>query len=234
MPKPEIGTGHEHVEMLTRAGHERIAHEHAHHAGEFDSPALNVSGDWNDVTESGIYRGSGMTNQTPYKAHSWQYTQVIRHNSDYIVQMAFDFYHAGWSAGSGAVSARVMYAGVWRPWSLVGGDDSGWQEMTSFLNGATAYQGGLGNSWTPRYRKKNGIVYLQGLVNTNTTATSIHVTTLPAGYRPGTGTSMFLQATSGSQHRRMDINFDGAVVFRESPAYTTGWHSIGCWFPAEN
>lgn len=126
---------------------------------------------------------------------------------------------------------------AWLPWQQVQFvENSGWIEITSFLNGATTYQAGLGNAWTPRYRRVNGIVYVAGLVNTGATTIPLHVLTLPAGFRPGTGVWMGIQMCSGPSSRRLDIDSAGQFVFREmaSGAASTGWHSIAATYVAEN
>lgn len=115
---------------------------------------------------------------------------------------------------------------------LVG--DTGWIELVGFVNGASAYSTGLGASWTPRYRKISGIVYMEGLVNAGTTAT-VTVCTLPAGFRPGTGAKMVGMMSQGPSVRRMDIDAGGGMTFREVVGTaSTGWHNIGCSFPQEN
>lgn len=149
----------------------------------------------------------------------------------------------------GALFKGVKYLSSYAPeagdsaWALVNGSDllvigvlgpiEGWQEVTDLRNGATAYQTGITNQWTPRYRKIGGVVYLQGLINTNVTTTPLHVATLPIGYRPRS-TYMGIQMTASTQFRRMDIDANGSIIFREAPSYTTSWHSITASFPADN
>lgn len=123
---------------------------------------------------------------------------------------------------------------AWSDWSHLLGDDSGWIEITDFYNGATAYQTGLAGAWTPRCRRMNGVVYLQGLINTNATTNPLHVATLPVGFRPR-HTLMENIFVSGANYRRMDIDGNGSIIFREAnPAFSTGWHSITSSFPQEN
>lgn len=129
-------------------------------------------------------------------------------------------------------TAHSSFAGGWSDWTLIGDGDTGWLEITDLRNGATAYQTGLAGSWTPRCRRMNGVVYLQGLINTNATTTPLHVATLPGGYRPRS-TLMENIFVSGANYRRMDIDVNGSIIFREAPAYSTGWHSITTSFPAD-
>lgn len=149
---------------------------------------------------------------------------------------------AGGVAYTPAVGDRVLVAFVSGRFYIVGTphptvpDDSGWIELTGWLNGTTAYQAGLGGAWTPRYRKINGIVYLAGLFNSGATTTPLHVNTLPVGYRPGTGTTMLAIPHTGTGVRRLDIAANGVMTLREqfAGAATTGWHSLQNSFPAEN
>jgi hypothetical protein len=83
-----------------------------------------------------------------------------------------------WSAGF--VDAAAMYNNITAPLNLIVPriTDGGWITAT------------LGNSWaafggtysTPKYRLKNGVVYLKGAMTGGTSATTVF--TVPAGYRP--------------------------------------------------
>lgn len=168
----------------------------------------------------------------------WWLVQVISHSggSHWQRQIAYSMTS---EQGTQSVYSRRCNGGdptlaaSWTAWAPMQ-QDSGWTELTGFVNGASAYQVGLGNSWTPRYRKVSGIVHLEGLVNAGTTA-AVHVCTLPAGFRPGTGVKMVNMFASGPSVRRMDIGTDGAMIFREVVGTaSTGWHNIGCSFPQEN
>lgn len=111
-------------------------------------------------------------------------------------------------------------------------EDTGWIEITALATGWTSYQVGLGSSWTPRYRRKSGIVYIEGLLNGGPTGLAF---TLPAGFRCGTGTTMRHLGTSGGIDR-VDINSNGTFTFQSTlvGAATTGWHNIGCSYIQEN
>lgn len=173
------------------------------HTGVFQSPALAVGGDWNDHTASGFYMGSGLLNQTPFKQHSWQWTMVIRHNASYVVQVAFDFQQANAVAGSGATSMRHLHNGTWYPWALIGGDDSGWIQP-AYVNSWVSYDNTFG---PPGYRKKNGIVYLRGLIKGGTAQLMF---TLPAGFRPSV--RQLFDISSNEAHARVDVTPAGEVL----------------------
>lgn len=192
--------------------------------------ALSVTGDWNDVVESGVYKGNGLLNASPFATHSWRYCFVIRHSPDYVLQIQADYNHPSSNAGSGGVAVRRLLAGIWRPWSLLGGEDSGWVELSITGADFSAYQTGLGNSWTPRYRRVNGTVYMEGLVNGGPTGVCAY---LPTGFRPGTGASMRNVVTAAG-HYRLDISSNGAINFVTGWPDTTSWKSISASFPQEN
>lgn len=83
-----------------------------HKLSEDNGVAIQVTGDWNNVTSTGFYRGSGLTNQ-PNKAgaHSWYYVRVTKHDvgGSWILQEAIDFNGVGsWY--------RAKINGVWGPW----------------------------------------------------------------------------------------------------------------------
>jgi hypothetical protein len=84
--------------------------------------AKQVSGDWNDYIDTGFYRGSGLVNQpTGTGAHSWKYVMVIRHNTSYVVQHAWDF-------NGDYEWFRSLLNDVWQPWNMVwhaGNDGAG-------------------------------------------------------------------------------------------------------------
>jgi hypothetical protein len=136
---------------------------------------------------------------------------------------------------SGAPGTWVAVAGP--------GTDTGWISAAPLLiNGWAA-----GNP-APRYRKINGVVYMQGQLN-STSATSPVAFTLPAGFRPGitvTGSLQFIiSAVDGSnayQASEMFINGDPAgptgrvtigTYASTGGTAPTGAASIVCSFPAD-
>ncbi|HFI0088277.1 TPA: DUF859 family phage minor structural protein [Streptococcus suis] len=83
-----------------------------HKLSEDNGIAIHVTGDWNNVTTTGFYRGSGLANQ-PSKAgaHSWYYVRVTGHDAGrtWVLQEAIDFNGVGsWY--------RVKLNNVWQPW----------------------------------------------------------------------------------------------------------------------
>lgn len=94
----------------------------------------------------------------------------------------------------------------------------------------------MGNSWvnfdggyqTARYRRINGIVYVQGLIKSGVIGTTAF--TLNEGFRPAA--TIMISAVDGSNtaNGRLDILSGGAVVPTTGSA---GFYSIDCQFPAE-
>jgi hypothetical protein len=82
--------------------------------------AITAAGDWDSYMEGGFYKGQSLTNESPYKYHSWQYTIVIRHNDDYVVQLAKGYNTTdGWSY-------RTLHNSEWGDWAkLLDSTDEG-------------------------------------------------------------------------------------------------------------
>lgn len=95
-------------------------------------------------------------------------------------------------------------------------DDSGWQSPTlanGFLNYSTAYQGA-------RFRKKNGVVYTEGLLKAG--ANGLFVFTLPVGFRP-TQRLVFPISKYSNTIGRVDVESNGRVTVINGH---TRWFSI--------
>lgn len=186
----------------------------------------------NGNINSGFYE---VVNNPAAPDGNWWLIQHLRHTNtgnDYSRQVAYQMTGAGDRVFTRRKEGNLANR-TWSAWKLLY-EDTGWIELTGFVNGASAYQTGLGNSWTPRYRRKGGVVYLEGLVNSGTTAT-VHVCTLPAGFRPGTGVKMVNMFAAGPSTRRMDIGANGAMTFRELVGTgSTAWHNISTSFAQEN
>lgn len=122
-----------------------------------------------------------------------------------------------------------------------GADSRGWQNVNGGVGfaanfGQYAGQTSLGSEWACRYRKVNGIVYVEGLARrTDGTQSGGPVFTLPAGFRPGTGTAMRNTMASGG-YVRLDIASAGAVnlVGIQGGANVTDWFSVAMQYIAEN
>lgn len=106
-------------------------------------------------------------------------------------------------------------------WKLVGGADTGWITAT------------LTNSWVtfgaptqvPRYRKMNGIVYVEGSIKLGVMASPVF--TLPVGFRPNA--TLWFAGGAGAASPRIDVNADGTVL----SSFTNGGCGINFCFPAD-
>lgn len=94
----------------------------------------------------------------------------------------------------------------------------------------------LGNGWVnyggtfapARYRRKAGIVYVQGLIMNGTIGSAVASFVLPAGYRPA-ATLIFASSGSGGL-TRTDVDTNGNI-FMNSGA--NGYWPINMVFPAD-
>lgn len=106
-------------------------------------------------------------------------------------------------------------------------DDSGWVPINSFVNGWTYYGGGYtGNVFSSAaWRKKNGIVFLRGLIAGGTTTGGTTMFTLPIGFRPLAGLTHLFAVASGDAFSRIDIEGTGAVKTASAPL-SASWVSL--------
>lgn len=105
-------------------------------------------------------------------------------------------------------------------------DDTGWIALP------------LSNSWVsydntygpPQYRKKAGVVYVQGLIKNGTLSATM--ATLPAGFRPAATPPTLLFTVQGAAGlQRIDVQQDGRITGAPGNA---GWTSLaGIIFPAD-
>jgi hypothetical protein len=103
---------------------------------------------------------------------------------------------------------------------VTGGSDSGWQNAT-LLNGIQNYS--LGSYGPAKYRKKDGVVYIQGLVRNGTpTLGTTDIFLLPVGYRP-THRIILNTLVSGNAIIRIDVLPTGQVTCYN---YNVSWTSI--------
>lgn len=95
-------------------------------------------------------------------------------------------------------------------------DDSGWQTAT-LQNGFINY--GTSSYSNARYRKKNGILYIDGLIKNGSPNTVIF--NLPAGFRPSA--RLVFPVLSNFSARRVDVHPNGNV---EAITHHTAWMSL--------
>lgn len=90
-------------------------------------------------------------------------------------------------------------------------DDTGWISLLPYLvNGWVSYDNTYG---PPRFRKKAGVVYVQGLVKNGTVGNVI--ATLPVGFRPDPTLPKLLfavNAHTGDTAARVDVDSNGQII----------------------
>lgn len=79
--------------------------------------AINVTGDWNNVLNTGFYMGHNLANQPTFPGmHGWKYVRVTKHLDTYVLQEAVDFNGA-------VVCYRVKLNNAWQPWKQLATTD---------------------------------------------------------------------------------------------------------------
>lgn len=103
------------------------------------------------------------------------------------------------------------------------GDTAAWTDVASFFNGWANFGGAF---QVARYRKINGVVYVQGLIAGGTLPSDAFQ--LPAGFRPS-ATLMFDSNSNGAAGR-LEITAAGVVT---PTSGSNIWFSICLSFPAD-
>ncbi|HFI0791137.1 TPA: DUF859 family phage minor structural protein [Streptococcus suis] len=79
--------------------------------------AIGVTGDWNNVLNTGFYMGANLANQPTFGGmHDWKYVRVTKHQDTYVLQEAVDFNGA-------VVCYRVKMNNTWQPWKQLATTD---------------------------------------------------------------------------------------------------------------
>lgn len=104
--------------------------------------------------------------------------------------------------------------------------DSGWQNLTLINNWTTNSSQNI-----PAYKKKNGVVYLRGLVYGSNNVTERIFAKLPTGFIPSEIiTNLYFTTTAGGSSNRevntLQIQTDGNIL---APKVLTQ----GLWFPLD-
>ncbi|MGO0053849.1 DUF859 family phage minor structural protein, partial [Streptococcus suis] len=82
-----------------------------------DGKAITVTGDWNNVLNTGFYMGYNLANQPTFSGmHGWKYVRVTKHLDTYVLQEAVDFNGA-------VVCYRVKLNNTWQPWKQLATTD---------------------------------------------------------------------------------------------------------------
>ncbi len=167
-----------------------------HKLSEDNGVAVQVTGDWNDVTTTGFYRGNGLANQ-PSKAgaHSWYYVRVTGHDAGraWVLQEAVDFNGVGsWY--------RVKLNGVWQPWKEYAVEKPAPTWVSTGVAGCDY--------------KVNGSVVSLRITQFNTGYNAIsNLGTIPSQYVPNANeTTDFIVPTSSTVPTKVQIHSSGTIV----------------------
>ena len=144
--------------------------------------ALDAAGDWNNYTDMGFYKGDNLAN-APSGGSSWKYVQVFKHNDNWVVQVAYDFF-------SQVMAFRSKINGSWNNWKRFATQD----DVSRMLASTNWQNANLQNGWVhhPEYEKVqfsksfDGIVYLRGTCKGGKTTRESIIFTLPENFRPPT------------------------------------------------
>lgn len=172
---------------------------------EDNGVAIQVTGDWNNVTTTGFYRGSGLANQ-PNKAgaHSWYYVRVTGHDAGraWVLQEAVDFNGVGsWY--------RVKIGNVWQPWKEYALEKPTPTWVSTGVAGCDY--------------KVNGSVVSLRITRFNTGFNAIsNLGTIPSQYVPNANTTTdFIVPTSSKTTTKVQIHSSGTIVCSEYNATIT-------------
>ncbi|RSI79966.1 hypothetical protein D8852_07155 [Streptococcus mitis] len=144
--------------------------------------SLNAERDWNDYINAGLYMGCNLSN-SPQGGNGWKHVQVLKHNDNWVVQVAYDF-------SGQVVSVRSKTNGTWNAWKKLATHDD-----VTRLTQATPWQNAnLQNGWSHHRDYGNvqfsktfdGIVYLKGTCKGGKTTRESIIFTLPENFRPST------------------------------------------------
>lgn len=146
---------------------------------------------------------------------NWYLVLVLAHSygAHWQRQIAFSMTSNGPNGGAASAYSRrcnggdPTVAGNWSAWVPFSGTDSGWV-APSFING----WGNVDDSWPVAYRKKDGVVYLRGLMaRASGTFPSVGFV-LPAEFRPSTAQGQIFPVVSGDAFGRVTVAGNGDVV----------------------
>lgn len=154
--------------------------------------ALDAVGDWNSYTGMGFYKGDNLVN-APSGGSSWKYVQVFKHNDNWVVQVAYDFF-------SQVIAVRAKINGSWNAWKYLATKD----DLQRYTQGTPWQNLPLQNGWVnhPDYDKVqysktfDGVVYIRGTAYKGRTTKETVIGVLPVDFRPKQ--TMFVSALNNS------------------------------------
>ena len=153
---------------------------------------LNAERDWDDYINTGLYMGINLQN-APQGGNGWKHVQVLKHNDNWVVQVAYDF-------DGGVTSVRTKTNGSWNAWKYLANKD----DLQKYTQGTPWQNLTLQNGWQhhPEYgnvqfsKTFDGVVYIRGTTCKGRTTKETVIGVLPDGFRPKQ--TLFVQALNNS------------------------------------
>jgi hypothetical protein len=189
------------------------------------------------ATTATVLRGRGGTTARQHAAGTvWRHTPMV---DDYVTvatsttRPATDLYE-GRLIYETDTDLLAVYTGT--AWQYVSPSDSGWIPIASFVNGWSWYSGATygSNEYNfAAYRKRDGIVYLRGLVGGGTATSGTIMFTLPAGYRPQSGTRIIFPVSSNDAFGAVSVLGADGTVRTHGVASSVYVSLTGVVFPAD-
>ncbi|HFU4459607.1 TPA: DUF859 family phage minor structural protein [Streptococcus suis] len=185
------------------AGGKPIQH---HQLTQNSGQALQATGDWNNILNTGFYRGANLANQPNFPGmHSWKYIRVTRHDNSWVLQEAIDF-------NGIALAVRVKMNGTWTAWKAPGLDQfypvGAIYQSTVNTNPATL----MGGTWTRfgQGRVLVGVNENDADFNTSDKIGGTKTHKLTTDEMPVHSHGQHVTANSGGTSIRRDWSSDGA------------------------
>ena len=186
------------------------------------STAIGSGANLDTYTTPGIYSqntDSGASGGTNYPVARAGILEVRTSSTGSLIWQTYTSY--GDTYGKSFYKRSRTSSGSWLAWQEYQPvDDTGWQTLT--LNAGFTASGG----YTPRVRKRNGVVYMDGYVTGNYGTYTGYVTclTLPSGFRPSRPLG-FASTANSPTNLAINVGTDGAVGVYAA-ASTTAWISF--------
>ena len=132
--------------------------------------------DWNSAEWTGFYRGNSASNAPG--SSSWYYAHVIRHDSSYIVQTAYDYFNNN-------VYFRRKAGGAWQAWVQIS-DATDVIDSTSVFSWGSGFSAYASGGWGGiKVNKQGRMVVVSGAgTHSSSWAAGATLLTLNSGYRP--------------------------------------------------
>ena len=143
----------------------------------------------------------------------------------FSVEGSYPFYYQRYTTYGTqiAVYQRTFYDGTWYGWNLVGGNDTGWVDIT--INSGFAY---ASYAERPRVRKMNGVIYLFGSFSNEGMSINNRYDAgqLPSWAYPEANSPMAAGGSEGNRSATLFVVRDGLLQIRTG-SVLGGYYGIG-------